>query len=191
MADTNCFPTELHIRLLQDIVSGFISSFLTGQHSLLPPSFGYCRQETAVQIVYLAAITHGAMRSRRLVTKRDVYYMCRALFPNTGTVDRILCILERALGAQRNSLNVVAAPKGIVCGRIHFVDESGAAIDVGAFYTEGVLIPARPERLRCIDVRARAVLVYVTGSFAKSSFVCTQPAIHSRSSAFLFVELTV
>lgn len=149
-----------YIRGLQDTVVHFVTALLSHERVLLPKAFGTCRRETAIRIAYLAALACEAMCARRLLTKRDIYYMCRILFPSVATVDRALRILELALGAMPNGLNIVSAPKGIVCGRVSFTDEFGATVDVAAFHADGALVPARPDELRHICAAPHAILVY-------------------------------
>lgn len=158
MAEHNT-PTHL-IHGLRHTVMHFIIALLSNGRVLLPEAFGTYRRETAARIAYLAALGCEAMCARRLLTKRDIYYMCRVLFPSVAAVDRALHLLEAALGAKRNDLNIVSAPKGIVCGRVSFTDEFGATVNVAAFHTDGVLVPARPERLSYVRPDAHAILVY-------------------------------
>lgn len=116
---------------------------------------------SSLRIAYLAALARDAVLSNCLLTKRDVYYLCRALFPTMQVVDRTLASLERMLDVARNDLHVVAAPKGLVSGPVSFVDESSCAVNVAMFDADAVLVPMRPERMLTVVVNARAILVCV------------------------------
>ncbi|KAI0557296.1 Type IIB DNA topoisomerase [Gracilaria domingensis] len=113
----------------------------------------------ALRISYLAFLAHSSIRCGKVITKRDVFYMCRSLFPTPESVDRCLSHLSSALDIHRNQLNIVAVPKGLVVGRVTFVDEFENAIDVGMFGNTGCLIPSRPERLKNIVSDAHAIIV--------------------------------
>lgn len=113
----------------------------------------------ALRIAYLASVCHSNISRGCVLTKRDIYYMCSALFPSPATVDRALAILAADLDVPRNDLNVVAAPKGLVSGCLSFVDEEGNAVNVGMFSEQGCLIPSRPERAASIETDADALVV--------------------------------
>lgn len=165
------------IQQLHTVVLFFIHSFLRhttpGCHATtssrggakrvkLLPDAGTTRTTlSSLRIAYLAALARDAIASNCLLTKRDVYYLCRALFPDMRTVDRTLASLERMLRIARNDLNVVAAPKGLVSGPVSFVDEASCAVNVALFDMDAVLIPPRPERMRNVVVNAQAIIVYV------------------------------
>lgn len=154
---------------LEDTVTIFVTQMLDNfrQHGRMDPSrllhfpdpVGRRSAMSVVRITYLASITLACILENRVITKRDVYYMCRSLFCNTQTVDRALETLSLCTGVPRNDLNVVAAPKGIVFGEVRFVDELGFDINVGMFGLEGCLIPSRPERMSHIKVGAHSVLM--------------------------------
>lgn len=132
---------------------------------------------TALRMAYLCCLSHSAICSHTLFTKRDVYYMCRPLFRSPEAVDRGLTQLSSLLSVHRNDLNITAAPKGLVVGRVVYVDEFGNTVDVRMFGDAGCLIPARPERLMHIVVDARGIIVYVVS--ALNSFGATSNSITS------------
>lgn len=113
----------------------------------------------ALRVAYLASLAHSHILQGTLLTKRDIYYMCRALFSSPASVDRALAALSEGLQVPRNELNIVAAPKGIVTGSVAFVDEAGHAVNVDMFGPDGCLIPPRPERIREVVTDACAVVV--------------------------------
>ena len=159
---------------LQDVVVFFVKTFLPTESSqpqgaseerelirkkFLPPPFGYRTPLGALRVAYLASISHEHIRERRILTKRDLYYMCRPLFNTPTAVDRALSCLSNCTKVCRNDLNIVAAPKGLVAGPMSFTDEYNNYIDVGMFGIQGCLIPSRPERVRSIQTQATGILM--------------------------------
>jgi meiotic recombination protein SPO11 len=62
------------------------------------------------------------------VTKRDLFYTDEKVFQEQGQSDTILDDVSCMLGSTRSSLNVVASEKGVVVGRLIFI-EDGDGID--------------------------------------------------------------
>lgn len=160
------------LRKLQHIVNFFIVKLLAARHEgkncrkqFLPSPSAIHTRHVALRIAYMAALVHPAVMYNKLFTKRDIYYMCRPLFQNPAIVDRTLHSLASCVGVNRNDINVVAAPKGIVVGPVSFVDEAGYQVDVALFGREGCLIPPRPERMTSILIDASAIVVYVAYVF--------------------------
>lgn len=127
---------------------------------LLPEPAPMCSLLSSLRVVYLAIHSHSCIQQNQVLTKRDVYYMCRSLFANVSRVDRALAILSSITGVQRNDMNIVAAPKGLVVGQVAFVDESANEINVSMFGVDGCLIPSRPERMLHVSSDASAIIVY-------------------------------
>lgn len=128
-------------------------------HHVIPSLTFRCSDLVALRVAYLASLSHNLILHQKLITKRDVYYMCRALFPNPESVDRALMHLASISNAHRNELHIIAAPKGLVAGNVSYCDGAGNLIDVSMFGNEGCLIPARPERMLNIIMDAKAILV--------------------------------
>lgn len=114
---------------------------------------------TSLRIAYLATVAHTNILEERILTKRDIYYICPQLFANPAFVDRALATLSVGLNIPRNDLNIVAAPKGIVSGCVAFVEEDGHEVNVAMFSSEGCLIPPRPERMQNVTTDACAIVV--------------------------------
>lgn len=114
---------------------------------------------TQIRALYLAAVSYQLVKNGITITKRDLYYMCRALFVSPSSIDRTLAALSLKLGIQRNDLNIVAAPKGIVSGPVSYVGEGGEMVNVGMFGSLGCLIPSRPERLTQLSTTAECIIV--------------------------------
>lgn len=156
------------LRSLQNVVSYFIVSFfeeegwmkkLRCRMQLLPYSAKPCSIDVALRVAYLASLAIKNIEESKLTTKRDICYLCRPLFANVAVVQRALSLLADIVSVETHDLNIVAAAKGLVTGPVTFVDEVGCQVDVARFGTQGCFIPARPEKMRCIEVRASGILV--------------------------------
>ncbi len=72
-------------------------------------------------------------------TKRDCYYMLKNQFQKypwmdiagQGESDRLIDTLERIIRMQRENLNIIADPKGLIYGDITIVDEEGTEFSCG------------------------------------------------------------
>lgn len=155
---------------LQHLVLFFITAFLNSPEAVLPnhatrkfkmlPTPSCPRQaRTSLRIAFAASLALQNIIKRRLLTKRDLYYICRPLFRHMSHVDSTLAALASQMRCTRNDLRMVAAPKGIVYGRVLFVDEDGCSVNVFMFGVDGCLIPPRPECMRNVIVHADAILV--------------------------------
>lgn len=120
-----------------------------------------CSTIAHLRTAYVASVAHALLRDRHTMTRRDLYYMSKVLFPSQPTAERTIASLARTVGAHPNDLNIVAAPKGIVAGPMSYVGESNAYVNVLLFGCEGSLIPSRPERLGRLSSTAKIILVYV------------------------------
>jgi DNA topoisomerase VI subunit A len=110
---------------------------------------------------FVTMTAHGLLLAGCTATKRDVYYMAKALFGRQANADAAVARVAAAVPCHRNDLNIVAASKSIVAGDLRFATEDGHTVDVGLFGPAGVLVPARPERLTAVQTRAEFILVYV------------------------------
>lgn len=108
---------------------------------------------------FAMATAHCFLRKQRTATKRDLYYLGRALFHRQENADAALNRVSRKLNTNRNDLNILSAPRGLVAGNLQFVDENGFLIDLSMLDFTPVLIPPRPERISGIKTTARMILV--------------------------------
>ena len=74
------------------------------------------------------------------VTKRDLFYTDVKLFKKQEESDAVLDDAACTIGCPRSCLNVVAADKGLVVGRVSF-DEDGDPIDCTRMGVTGKAIP--------------------------------------------------
>ncbi|PRQ48997.1 putative DNA topoisomerase (ATP-hydrolyzing) [Rosa chinensis] len=90
------------------------------------------------------------------VTKRDLFYTDVKLFQDQSQSDTILDDVSCMIGCTRSSLNVVAAEKGVVVGRLIFSDD-GDVIDCTKMGMGGKAIP--PNINRVGDMQSDALFI--------------------------------
>ncbi|KAL6585368.1 DNA topoisomerase 6 subunit A [Orobanche minor] len=90
------------------------------------------------------------------VTKRDLFYTDVKLFQDQSHSDAILDDVSCILGCTRSSLNVVAAEKGVVVGRLIFSD-NGDVIDCTKMGMGGKAIPPNIDRVG--DMQSDALFI--------------------------------
>lgn len=90
------------------------------------------------------------------VTKRDLFYTDVKLFQDQSQSDAILDDVSCILGCTRSSLNVVAAEKGVVVGRLIFSD-NGDMIDCTKMGMGGKAIPPNIDRVG--DMQSDALFI--------------------------------
>ncbi|GFQ03877.1 DNA topoisomerase 6 subunit a [Phtheirospermum japonicum] len=90
------------------------------------------------------------------VTKRDLFYTDVKLFQDQSQSDAILDDVSCILGCTRSSLNVVAAEKGVVVGRLIFSD-NGDIIDCTKMGIGGKAIPPNIDRVG--DMQSDALFI--------------------------------
>lgn len=91
-------------------------------------------------------LIHQLCRRGIHVTKRDLFYTDVKLFQDQSQSDAILDDVSCILGCTRSSLNVVAAEKGVVVGRLTFTDD-GDEIDCTRMGVGGKAIPPNVDRV--------------------------------------------
>lgn len=90
------------------------------------------------------------------VTKRDLFYTDVKLFQDQTQSDAVLDDVSCMLGCTRSSLNVVAAEKGVVVGRLIFSD-NGDMIDCTKMGMGGKAIPPNIDRVG--DMQSDALFI--------------------------------
>lgn len=90
------------------------------------------------------------------VTKRDLFYTDVKLFQDQMQSDTVLDDVSCMLGCTRSSLNVVAAEKGVVVGRLIFSD-NGDMIDCTKMGMGGKAIPPNIDRVG--DMQSDALFI--------------------------------
>ncbi|KAF7960182.1 hypothetical protein EAE96_001780 [Botrytis aclada] len=69
-----------------------------------------------VSLLRILELSHEALVTGNIITKRDMYYRDPELFTKQAIVDRFIDDIAYTLGLKRDALNVMAAAKGLVTG---------------------------------------------------------------------------
>ncbi|RMY93861.1 hypothetical protein D0864_05620 [Hortaea werneckii] len=89
----------------------------------------------------------------------DIYYRDVALFGKQAIVDRYVDDLAFTFNVPRSALNVAAAAKGLLVGKINFCRRDGSSVDCGAD-RDGMLIPDL-KHILSVDMKAVKQIVVV------------------------------
>ena len=92
------------------------------------------------------------------ITKRDLFYTDVKLFVKQADSDGVLDDVATMLGCTRYSINVVASEKGIIIGRVRFV-EDGDPIDCTRMGVGGKSIPPFLDKIKDIQSDADFILL--------------------------------
>ncbi|RMZ07419.1 hypothetical protein D0860_05119 [Hortaea werneckii] len=90
---------------------------------------------------------------------RDIYYRDVALFGKQAIVDRYVDDLAFTFNVPRSALNVAAAAKGLLVGKINFCRRDGSSVDCGAD-RDGMLIPDL-KHILSVDMKAVEQIIVV------------------------------
>ncbi|KUJ17464.1 DNA topoisomerase IV, alpha subunit [Mollisia scopiformis] len=85
-------------------------------------------------------LSHEALISGVVTTKRDIYYRESELFTKQSIVDRYVDDIAYTFGINRDALNVAAAAKGLMIGNLSVTKRGGHRIEYWS-EPEGILIP--------------------------------------------------
>ncbi|KAK3359637.1 Spo11/DNA topoisomerase VI subunit A [Lasiosphaeria hispida] len=105
-------------------------------------------------------LSHEALVSGNLITKRNIYYQNIDMFKSQAVVDNIVDNLAFTLGVGRGDLNIVAAAKGLISGDIEFLMRGGAVVQCGLSRDSGFLLPSI-NSIDKIDFRATEWLLVI------------------------------
>ncbi|KAL3688067.1 hypothetical protein R1sor_014376 [Riccia sorocarpa] len=103
-------------------------------------------------------LVHQLCQKRIHVTKRDLFYTDVKLFVEQTQSDSVLDDVSCMLGCTRSSLNVVASEKGVVVGRLIFV-EDGDRIDCTKMGVGGKAIPPNIDKVKDFESDALFILL--------------------------------
>jgi len=101
-------------------------------------------------------LIHSVLRKRIHITKRDLFYTDVKLFVDQAESDGVLDDIATMIGCTRSNLHVVASDKGLVVGRISFV-EDGDFIDCTKMGVGGKAIPPYIDKIE--DIKSDAALI--------------------------------
>ena len=104
------------------------------------------------------SLVHEVVTKGIHVTKRDLFYTDVKLFKKQEESDAVLDDAACTIGCPRSCLNVVAADKGLVVGRVSF-DEDGDPIDCTRMGVTGKAIPAYIDKISNIRSDAEFILL--------------------------------
>jgi len=103
-------------------------------------------------------LVHGVLTKGIHVTKRDLFYTDVKLFKDQKDSDGVLDDVSCMLGCTRNSLHVVASEKGVVVGRLQYL-EDGDEIDCTRMGVGGKAIPSNMTKVTSMRSDALFVLL--------------------------------
>lgn len=101
-------------------------------------------------------LLHTVLLKKIHITKRDLFYTDVKLFVDQSDSDGVLDDIATMIGCTRSNLHVVASDKGLVVGRISFV-EDGDFIDCTKMGVGGKAIPPYIDKIT--DIRSDAEFV--------------------------------
>ena len=104
------------------------------------------------------SLVHEVVTKGIHVTKRDLFYTDVKLFKKQEESDAVLDDAACTIGCPRSCLNVVAADKGLVVGRVSF-HEDGDPIDCTRMGVTGKAIPAYIDKITNIRSDAEFILL--------------------------------
>ncbi|CAL5422488.1 unnamed protein product [Camellia sinensis] len=128
---------------------------LKDKSSLRPYSSVSTVRKTTITTRILQLIHQLSTKSIH-VTKRDLFYTDVKLFQDQTQSDAVLDDVSCILGCTRSSLNVIAAEKGVVVGRLLFSD-NGDMIDCTKMGMGGKAIPPNIDRVG--DMQSDALFI--------------------------------
>ncbi|TVY82608.1 Meiotic recombination protein rec12 [Lachnellula suecica] len=91
-------------------------------------------------LLRILELSHEALVTGIVTTKRDIYYRDPELFLKQAVVDQYVDDIAYTLGVERDALNVVAAAKGLVSGSFTIIRKDNSVVDYSA-EPGGLLIP--------------------------------------------------
>ncbi|KAH7008545.1 Spo11/DNA topoisomerase VI subunit A [Ilyonectria destructans] len=81
------------------------------------------------RILLILQLSHDALVSGTILTKRHIFYQHQDLFEKQSQVDELVDDLAFTLGVNRGDLNIVAASKGILAGPLVIELRDGSCLD--------------------------------------------------------------
>ncbi|EFJ11873.1 hypothetical protein SELMODRAFT_125304 [Selaginella moellendorffii] len=141
---------QLYVEELDRIV-------LKDKTSIRPFASSSTVKKTAITTRILELV-HQLCSKQIHVTKRDLFYTDVKLFTEQAQSDTVLDDVSCMLGCTRTSLNVVASEKGVVVGRLVFV-EDGDRIDCTKMGVGGKAIPPNIDKIQDMESDALFILL--------------------------------
>ncbi|CAK7267395.1 endodeoxyribonuclease [Sporothrix epigloea] len=104
------------------------------------------------QVLTILQLSHQALLSGNFVTKRNIYYQYPNLFREQRIVDGLVDDIAYTFGIGRDSLNIVAASVGVVCGLLSFTTKDNVHCSASS-QENGIAIPPMRD-VRHLDLSA-------------------------------------
>ncbi|KAK0727730.1 Spo11/DNA topoisomerase VI subunit A [Lasiosphaeria miniovina] len=82
-------------------------------------------------LLRILELSHEALLTGNLITKRNIYYQNTELFRSQSAVNDMVDNLAFTLGVGRGDLNIVAAARGLIAGPIDVMMRNGATVHYG------------------------------------------------------------
>ncbi|TVY31925.1 Meiotic recombination protein, partial [Lachnellula occidentalis] len=101
-------------------------------------------------LLRILELSHEALVTGIVTTKRDIYYRDPELFMKQTVVNQYVDDIAYTLGVERDALNVVAAAKGLVAGSFAITRKDSSIVDYSSA-AEGILIP-NPKEIQDINL---------------------------------------
>ncbi|KAB8304012.1 hypothetical protein EYC80_005362 [Monilinia laxa] len=109
-------------------------------------------------LLRILELSHEALVTGNIITKRDMYYRDPELFTKQVIVDRFVDDIAYTLGLKRDALNVMAAAKGLVAGSLVIKRRNKSTMDYSSA-AESQLMPWVKEIEHIDLVQVKWVLV--------------------------------
>ncbi|KAG8422939.1 endodeoxyribonuclease [Metarhizium acridum] len=93
------------------------------------------------RVLLILQLSHHALVSGTVLTKRNIFYQHQELFGTQRVVDELVDDVATTLELDRDDLNIVASAKGIMAGPLKIRLNDGGELDASSSET-GVVIPA-------------------------------------------------
>lgn len=123
-------------------------------------------------------LSHEALVTGVVTTKRDIYYREPELFMKQEVVDRYVDDIAYTFGVNREALNVVAAAKGLIVGSLNTIKKDGSSADYG-FEPEGMLVP-KVEDVESVDIDTAQWILVVEKEATFRTLAACEYWRHSR-----------
>ncbi|KAK4174401.1 putative meiosis-specific topoisomerase [Triangularia setosa] len=138
-------------------------------------------------------LSHEALLSGSLITKRNIYYQNPELFGSQAVVDVMVNNLAFTLGVGRGDLNIasrhqwaVATAKGLISGPVILVNRDGSVIDCGLSHNTGILLPPISE-IQSIGFHAAQWVLVIEKEATFRTLAAAQYAKTSRAGCGILI----
>ncbi|KAK0754401.1 Spo11/DNA topoisomerase VI subunit A [Schizothecium vesticola] len=155
-------PQETALEKIENLLEGIIDAISEGRELTIP--FRTTRSPQAQQgdepncdlvrfpgrtiqearrfeaLFRIIELSHEALLSGNIITKRNIFYQNVDLFKSQGVVDDLVDNLAYTLGLGREDLNIVAAAKGLISGPVDLILRGGDVVHCN-LPPGGILLP--------------------------------------------------